>query len=1230
MKKYFTIGLLFYAFVLNNTIISKAYAQAQSQQKTITILSKKKIGLSSIFKEISKQSGYSFIYSEDQIKDFYTDDLQISRLELVDALKYLERHFPVAFKVGERSISVVVVQKKQEQILIKGRVVGIDNAPIPGVSIKEKGSIQAVIADSDGYFKISTQNVQGILIFSYIGFKTIEQDFKGSTLSMMIKMTENENSLNEIVVVGYGSQKKINLTGAVSTIDVKSTLEGRPVADVGRALQGGAAGLRITIPSGEVGSDPIIKIRGQIGSLSGESSPLILLDNVEIPSIALVNPGDIESITILKDAAASSIYGAKAAFGVVLITTKQGTGKDKPQINYSGNLAFQNPWKELKMADVDGLKYAVDAAERVGKTSATGGYFLVNRESYERAVAWKEKYGNSIGLNDPTVYGRDWYVQNSSKMGVRTYDPFAAMVKEWAPTQQHNLSIGGTSGKTSYYLGLAALDQSGMMKPAKSDQFSRYNASLKVTSEISKYITARAGAIYSRRNKEYPYITSSTTADPWYYLFRWGPIYPLGNDENGDPIRSPASEAAAANTANILQNYMNFNLGSTINILKNWKADVDYTFSNQEEISNRPGTRYTGRDSWADPLKRLDKNGDPVYVNNEGKVVASTDPGAMLAYDMILSTYTAPGSNPDHFRRQSSNFYRHTINAYTTYKLDLDKNHHFKYILGLNRVTDKSADQYTQITNLLDITNPQFSYGSGTLTGGGGSYWEAQLGYFGRVNYSFKDKYLLEGNVRYDGSSKFPTNLKWRWFPSFSAGWLASDEKFMQWANPALSMLKFRASWGSIGDQTVSSSLYVPTMSTGQSNWIGINGKENYVGTPSAVSTSITWQDINTLNLGVDAGFFNRQLGVTFELFKRNTNNMIVPEEGVIATFGAGAPKGNFGSLETRGWELSVDFNHHFSNGLGINVRGNVSDAKSIITAYGTTKSINSNYVGRTVGEIWGYRTDRLYQMSDFELDANGKLQLITLTAAESKYAGQKAYKLKPGPNGEKPVYQVLLQNSTNFKFGPGDVKFVDVNGDGEINNGSSLLDDHGDLEVIGNSSPRYEYGLRLGADYKGFDFSVFFQGVAKRQIWGDGTLAIPGYRPSDGAMPAAIANNYWTPDHTGAFYPAAYDNNSDNISNNMQIQSRYLLDMSYLRVKNLTLGYSLPKSLLKKLSISTLRLYTSMENFLTLDHLKGLPIDPEVINGYSMWNSSNYNSGRTGTGTPAFKSVSFGAQLTF
>lgn len=1112
---------------------------------------------------------------------------------------------------------------------ITGVVTGPDG-PLEGVTVAVKGTTRATQTDATGNFTIQASTGQ-TLHFSFIGYA--EQDVAvGSGNAVSVKLAAQDNTMQDVVVVGYSTQRRGNLTGAVSTVDVQKTLQGRPIADVGRGLQGAASGLSVTIPSGEVGSDPIIKIRGQIGSLNGGSAPLILLDNVEIPSIQVVNPNDIASITILKDAAAASIYGSKASFGVVLITTKKGAAGGRPQISYSGNFSFQNVWKDLKMADVDGLKYVLDAYERIGITTPRGAFYYVDRNSYAKAVEWKQKYGNTIGADDPTVFGRDWYVQNGNlKMGVRTYDPYEYMVREWAPTQQHNLSVGFTQGKTSYNIGLGLLDQSGITKPAKKDDFTRYNVSMKVSSELSKFVTVRAGAIYSRRNKQYPYATSSTTADPWYYMYRWSSLYPFGSDENGDLIRSPYSEMASANTANILQNYSNYNLGATVNITNNWKVDFDYTYSLQDETWNRPGTRFTARDSWVAPAARLDAGGNRVYVDSTGAVVSSTAPGAIAAYDLTKQTYTGVGATPDHYARTVTSFFSHTINAYTTYSLNLKEDHAFKFILGMNRVTATTESQSSQITALSDIYNPQFAFGTGVQTTSGTKGWEAQLGYFGRVNYAFKNRYLIEGNLRYDGSSKFPRDLWWRWFPSVSAGWVASEEEFFQSIKPTVSSLKFRASWGSVGDQSVPPSLYVPTMLNGQSTWIAGTGRINYVGTPAVVSPDITWQSIVTKNAGVDIGLLNSKLNISFDIFQRNTDNMIVGQEGIPLTLGADAPRVNYGALSTKGWELTIDFNHTFSNGIHLFARGNISDAKSTLSSVGSGTQVTGNYNGKTVGEIWGYRTDRLYQKSDFELDASGNPILITLTPAESALnGGKQTYKLK-SIDGKKPIYQPFLQNSSDFRFGPGDVKFIDKNGDGEISNGDGTLANHGDLEVIGNSTPRYEYGFRLGADYKGFDISIFLQGVGSRKVWGNGMLAIAGYNVGDGAMPQAIAGNYWTADNTGAFYPAAYNNGTNNTLNNMQIQDRYLLNMAYLRLKNLTVGYSLPKSVLGMTkAISSFRVYVALENFITWDHLGDLPIDPEFIDGYSMWNTSNYNSGRTGMGIPAFKSFSAGLQVNF
>ena len=546
-------------------------------------------------------------------------------------------------------------------------------------------------------------------------------------------------------------------------------------------------------------------------------------------------------------------------------------------------------------------------------------------------------------------------------------------------------------------------------------------------------------------------------------------------------------------------------------------------------------------------------------------------------------------------------------------------------MLGLNRSAYENAYNWSQTTQLIDITNPQFDLATGTQTTSGGASWESQIGFYGRLNYSYKEKYLFEANIRYDGTSKFPTNLKWRWFPSFSAGWRVNEESWMEWSKPILSALKLRGSWGTIGDQSVSNSLYIPTMSGSQSSWLMAGAKLYQFGTPPSVSGNITWQDITTMDLGLDARLFNSELGFTFDWFRRDTENMIVPMEGLPATFGVTAPKSNYGSLRTNGYEMMLDYNHRFSNGLGINLVATFADALTKITKYGSTNSIDSWYVGKTYGEIWGYETDRLYQKSDFEYGTNGAL--VTITSKDG-YVVNKLTDAAAATQGK-------LQ-AGNFKFGPGDVKFKDLNGDGVINPGNRMIrdsdgnPDYGDLKVIGNSTPRYEYSFRAGLDYKGFDASVFIQGVGKRDLWGNGFLAIAGYNSADGAIPQAIAGNFWREDRTDAFYPAPYNLAGSNNTLNMVPQSKYLLNMAYLRIKNITIGYSLPINMLKKIKISKLRVYAALENFFTFDNLGSLPIDPEVISGYSMWNDDNYNSSRTGVGVPAFKSASLGIQVNF
>lgn len=1112
----------------------------------------------------------------------------------------------------------------------KGVVVDAQGQPIPGASVIVKGTTTGTMTNAQGAFSLAVR--QGATLeISCIGYVTANVA-AGDNLKVVLE--DDAEMLAETVVVGYGAQKKVNLTGAVAVVDAEKVLDSRPIPDVGRGLQGTTPGMTVQVGSSEVGSDARIRIRGQVGSIEGSASPLILLDNVEIPSLNLVNPDDIESISVLKDAASASIYGAKAAFGVILITSKKGAKEaEKVNVTYSGNVAFQSLAKKYEMADVESLHYWVEAAERVGTYTPVGAFWQIDRAGYNAAVAWKEKYGSTVMPDDPMVYGRDWYIaaNGTSKIGVRTYDPYNYLIRKNAPAQTHNVSVAGSKGNTNYNISLGYLNQKGMLKVTDFDFYKRYNANLRLDTQVNKWLGVHGGMMFTHSNKSWAFATSSTTADPWYYAFRWASNYPLvAKDEYGNDMRNPVYEMSAGRQATKETDYTSVNLGATITPVKNWSINFDYTFANNDIQERHPGTVFEGVDLWnTAPSPVKDEAGNIVTMANEW----SKYNGLGETFNKLYFPVTRYSDSYDLIYQDSYTGKRHTWNATSNYELKLANAHTFDFMLGMNIVGYTETGVWGQKKGLLDYNNAQFPLATGTQTSGGGYTWNSTAGFFGRINYNYKEKYLFEANLRRDGSSKFMGPLRWRWFPSASAGWRVSEEPWMQNVKHVMNFLKLRASWGMIGDQTVPSSLYIPTIGSLTQYWMHNDQVTSAYATPALVDSNITWQDIITTDFGVDFSLFN-QIDVTFDWYQRDTKNMIVPAEGLSYNIGATAPKGNYGDLRTRGWEFSVRYGKTFSNGLSLSATAAISDAKTVVTKYGSAKGIDGWYNGKEYGEIWGYRVDRLFQNDDFAHDANGNL-------IESKDKYGKTYVFADG----KDYATQGRITSGSYISGPGDVKFVDVNGDGVIDYGSKLIEDadgnpaYGDYVRIGNTTPRYEYSLMINGDYKGFDFSVFLQGVGKREMLGSSWMTVAGFQMGDGGMPATFANDFWfeEKDANGnvvasnydAFYPRPASCGRSLIFN-MVPSDRYMLNMAYLRIKNITLGYTLPKSLTQKVSISKARVYVSLENFFTFDHLRGLPVDPEEIAGYSSFNASNYNSGFAGVGTPGYKSASFGVQVTF
>ena len=1069
---------------------------------------------------------------------------------------------------------------QKPQVTVTGTVVNEKNETIPGATVAVKGTTAGTVTSTEGTFTLKAAS-DAVLAISFIGFKSVDVPVNGKT-NLKITLQEDNKLMEEVVVVGYGTQKRVNLTGAVATIDLDKTLGSRPVTDLGRGLQGSSPGLMITTSSGDLGQAPEIHIRGIDGSINAEAKPLILLDNVEIPDMMMVNPADIGSISILKDAASAAIYGARGSWGVILITTKKGS-KGKLHVTYDNNFAWSSPMNIPKIADgADGAEYMLQSYRRIAPNTATfnvlGAYY--DDLSIDRMRQWKKLYGG-LNLGSDLVEGRDFERRNGQTYYYRPFNLEQTFLNDAAPQMKHNISISGGDDKTTYHASFGVLDQKGLVKVAPApDQYVRFNGTMSIESKINDWFTARGSLLTSNSRKQYPNFRLSNGAGPneyWFNVFRYPETYPYGTF-NGLPMKNTLVELQQAHMNSNEDVMSRLQIGSTITFMKGWTADVDYTYAGVNSHDNVATSPISGINSWADPtLTKVEANFFP------------------------LEDYT----------RETSNWSKRQVGkAYTTYNKQI-KGHSLKLMAGTDIEYFENRYQFSQANLLMLPSKPELNLTTGPqFADGFPTHWST-FGYFGRLNYSFKDKYLFEANIRQDGSSRFPVNHKWGTFPSFSAGYILTSEKFMDVVKEAtaLSFLKLRASWGSIGNNNIGDNSYLRTMSAGNSNWWIGTLNPTLVNVFGNVSGDLTWETVEDTDLGLNAKFFNNTLDIELDGFSRVTKGMVTSGVELPSTLGANPSKRNFGELTTRGWELSIGYDKQFSNGIGISIKGSLSDAVGEITKFSDQAvdivaggSAIGNYTGKKMGEIWGYTTDRLFTADDF--DGNNGLANPTWT-----------YKTTT-PN------QDVLNTASTFHYGPGDVKYKDSNGDGVVNYGAGTNKDHGDMHVIGNTTPRYIYGLRIGLNYKGFDFSAFAQGVGKREYWGTGAVFIPGFVQGEAVYQNQM--DYWTPNNPNALYPAPSNPGGNNHNANWQPQTRYLLNMAYMRMKNITIGYTIPQSITKSCKISRARIFASGENLFTLDHLN-MTIDPEIqqnsIEGFK--DAKSY--GRT---YPYYRTISCGVQI--
>lgn len=1127
--------------------------------------------------QVEKLSGFRIAYASENVEKYGRVSLNMATRSVSATLTALLQQTGLGFRLTDKTIMIVTKAEMPElptisqlradtTVKITGRITDETGVAMPGVSVRVQGTTKGVFSDANGNYSLEAGPGQ-VIIFSSVG--SIQQEHvvgKGGIVNIAMRM--DSRKLDDVVVVGYGTQKKANLTGAVSTVDVKQQLEARPISDIARGLQGAVPGLTITTTSGDLGRNPSIRLRGMMGSLNGGGAePLILVDNVEIPSLQMINPQDIESISVLKDAASTSIYGTRAAWGVVLITTKSGKRGAPTAVNYSNNFSFSRPTDLPTMAPAaQGAETVLQVLRRtqnnpnVSQFGVLGMYF--DEIGVQKIRDWEATYGGQ-DLGPEMVMGRDLEIRDGKLFFYRPWDVANEYMKKNAFMQKHDLSVSGGTEKTTLHLGLGYLNQNGMLK-LKNDKFDRYNATLGVTTKVNDWLDIRGKMLLSQSTFETPFIFSSATYGPWYYLYRWPRVYPYGTLD-GKPFRSALTEVQQANMDNTKSRFSRIQVGTTIRPIQDLTIDFDYTYSATNTKFRAVGGGTEGINFWGGALDY-----QPNYQS--------------AAYDYVAYNSSWNDMN--------------TVKAFATYRKTFG-DHGLKFMVGGDMDVYTYGSQYSKRNTLIDPSRGELGLATGDQFASGSAGDWATNGYFGRINYDYKNKFLLELNGRYDGSSRFPKNDQYAFFKAVSAGYVITEEKFMDFAEPVLSFLKLRGSYGAVGNQKVGDYRFIPVMSSSNSGWLIGSTNQVTVGMPQEVSRSLTWETVSTLDFGVDARFIDNKLGFSFDWYKRTTSDMISPGVTLPSSYGGTIPVRNFGEMETRGWELAVDYTHTFDNGLRITALGTLSDFQEKIIQYSGSKGINTNYNGKILGEIWGYETDRLFQEGDFTKNGND-------------------WELKEGI----PEQTILAGNTAWFNYTPGDVKYRDLNGDGKLSPGSETLDDHGDLKVIGNTTPRYQYSLRLGADFKGIDFSIYFQGVGKRELWPSGPVFVPGFNAAEGWYTHQM--DYWTTSNTDAFYPRPTDASKSNNSRNFYVQTRYLLNMAYLRVKNISLGYTLPGHISQRAGIKTARIYVSGENLFTFDNLS-IPIDPEI--GLTPEQSDASSFART---YPYRKEISFGVQVTF
>ncbi len=1078
----------------------------------------------------------------------------------------------------------------QQTRTVRGTVVDTKGEPIIGANVLVSGTSIGTITDYDGHFSLEAE--QGaVLEISFIGFVT-KSVRVGNQNDIRITIEEDSQSLDEVVIVGYGSQKKVNLTGAVEQVS-SDVFDGRPTANATQMLEGVVPNLNISLSDGKPGRTADFNVRGA-GSINGGSA-LVLIDGVE-GDPSLLNPNDIESVSVLKDAAASAIYGARAPFGVVLITTKNAK-EGKPEVTYSSNYTIQTPQNVPDVVS-DGYVWAehfYKAYYNYNQSNPSG----INK-TQQFSTAWLEEYKRrhdtgdfGTVISDGTIGTKGRYVYYPE--GTDYYD---LLYKNSVFSQNQNLSVSGSDGKFDYYMSGRYYSYSGLFNSDKqTDNYNSYNLRFKGGYQLTPWLKINNNFEFSNNKYYNPITYSEGSGVVWRNIADEAhPSSPMFNPDG------TLTHSAVYSVGDLLY-------GQSGITTKNEEYKNTISF-NSSFLNNR-----------------LRVNGDFTYKNT---IYEKTKKQVRTAYSRSVNDdgesniEYITGTHSDLSETTNSTRYIAT-NLYAEYEDTFKDKHYFKVMGGWNYEKSRYKQIYAYNDDLLtdDVENINLALGTDNkkIT----SSWSAYQfgGAFFRLNYAFDNRYLLEVNGRYDGSSRFPSNQRWAFFPSASVGWRISEEPWFKVNPKAVSNAKLRLSWGSLGNAAgLSNYQYKQTLSVSTSSYI-LNGlRQSYMSSPAALPSDLSWETATTYDVGADLGFLNNRLTLSADYYIRKTTDMIVAGPTVPDVFGASSPKGNYADMSTYGYELSLEWHDSFKlagKKLNYSIKGTLSDYYSVIDKYNNSnktlstyanQSLNGNYYeGMRIGEIWGFVSNGLWQDQE-SIDA---------AEAGAQAAGQK-------------YYNPLMQTSKTYKLYPGDIKFEDLNGNGYIDRGKNTVDDPGDRKIIGNEEPRYIYSFTLSADWNNIWFSAFFQGVGKQDWYPSNESSVfwGQYNRPYNQMPSWHLNNYWTEDNPDAFLPRYTGYYSPFYRGSSNANTRYLMNVAYLRLKNLQIGYNLPEAWVKKVHLKKVGVYISGENLFTWSPLYKYTKDINVSNiGASDTDLTSSNSG-DGYNYPMMKSVSLGLNITF